>query len=606
MIAPGPPRRPPAPPPPSLPDVSIRPSPCRWLPPAVITGVAGTAAAASLVVFFLVLGITSGRVDWSALFLSGTWDYQQQAFGAAAMLWGTAVVSVIALAIALPLGWAAAVALNELTTERWRRPLRAAVELLAAVPSIVYGLLGVVLLLPLVTRVFGVPGGASLLTAGLLLGIMVLPTVVSVSVDALADVSHATRESASALGLTRTEVIGSAVLPAARGGMLGAGMLGLARALGETVAIYLVIGRATTDVPTNPGQMLQSVLQPGESITTKLGGPEPMLSGTSGDHWAALCAIGAVLLCIIALLTVAAQSPRLNRPGPVLPRRGRARRRRTAHDLVAVTVLRSVLVLLIAVGVFIAWAVVSRGTRAFDPAFWLTPTVGASGGGVRDQIIGTLLLITVAGVVAAFLGLALALVMGEYASPRAARWLRTATVAVGGVPTILLGLAGFWFFGSVLGWGKSWLVGALLLGVVALPVVALSVTTQLASLPAERRESAQALGLRRSQFIRSVLMPHARPALITGLLLGLARAAGETAPLLFTAAVFAGAAPLPTGVVESPIVSLPTHIFTLGQDAADPAAMEAAWGAATVLLIIIVSLLAATVPLRRRLERERS
>lgn len=587
-------------------DILLRPRPSLWLSPAITTGGAGVASAALLIVLFLVLGLTSGRVDWPLLLFSDTWDYQQQVFGAAAMLWGTAVVGVIALVLALPLGWAAAVALNELTPQRWRRPLRAVVELLAAVPSIVYGLLGVALLLPMITEVFDVVGGASLLTAGLLLGVMVLPTIVSVSVDSLADVPQATRESAAALGLTRVEVISSAVLPAARGGMLGGGMLGLARALGETIAIYLVIGRASTQVPTDPGQMLQSILRPGESVTTKLGGPEPMLAGTTGDHWAALCAIGAVLLCVIALLTVAAQSPKLNRPGPVMPRSRKAKRGRAVRDLLIVAGLRVLLGLMIALALFIAWSIASRGTRAFSPAFWFTPTMGASGGGVRDQIIGTLLLIIVAGIVAAFLALALALITGEYATPRVARWLRTTTVALGGVPTILLGLAGFWFFGSVLGWGKSWLVGALLLGIVALPVVALSITTQLASLPSERRESAQALGLRRSQFIRSVLLPHTRPALVTGLLLGMSRAAGETAPLLFTATVFAGATSLPTGVVETPIVSLTTHIFTLGQDSADPVAMEAAWGAATVLLIIIISLLAATLPLRRRLERERS
>lgn len=585
---------------------AARPHPSLWLPPAVSLGTAGTAAVLLLLAVYLVMGMASGGVDWFTLLTEDTWDFQRGLYGAASMLWGTAAVSIIALGIALPVGWAAAVALNELTSHGWRRPLRAAVELLAAVPSIVYGLLGVALLLPWVSENFGVTGGSSLLAAGILLGVMVLPTIVSVSVDALADVPQGTRESAAALGLTRIEVIGSAVLPSARGGMISAGMLGLARALGETVAIYMVIGRVSTAVPTDPGQMLQSLFRPGETITTKLGGPEPMLAGTAGAHWAALCAIGALLLFIIALLTVAAQSKRINRPGPIGFVPGRAKRGRAVRDVLVTSLLRGVLLALVVLGAFVTWSILTRGSQAFDPAFWLTPTTGASGGGVRDQIIGTLLLISVAGLVAAVLGMALALVMGEYAGPRWARVVRMATVALGGVPTILLGLAGFWFFSSLLGWGKSWLIGGLLLGVVALPVVALSVATQLASLPVERRESAQALGLRRSQFVRSVLLPHSRPALVTGLLLGLARAAGETAPLLFTAAVFTGATSFPNGVYHTPIVSLPTHIFTLGQDAADPAAMDAAWGTAAVLLIIILTLLAATIPLRRRLERDRA
>jgi phosphate transport system permease protein len=573
--------------------------------------------AGSAVLFgtFLGLGVTSGPLDWLRLLTSDVWSFPQGLFGAATMLWGTAVVSTIALLVALPIGWSAALALHELTSARWRRSLRTAVELLAAVPSIVYGLLGVALLRPLISGLFNVPGGDSLLAAGLLLGVMVLPTVVAVSVDSLADVPGGVRETAAALGLSRIQVIRSAVFPLARGGMLAAGVLGLARAMGETIAIFLVIGRADGPLP-GPGQMFESLVQPGQTLTTKLGGPEPTLTGTSGDHWAALCALGVLLLCVVAGLTALSQSRRLNRPGRatrsrrILPRQILRRRfgtasHRTARDLVAVALLRGALALPILLTAGIAVAVASRGTPALSLDFWTTPALGASGGGVRDQAIGTVLLVATAGLIAASLGLTLALLIGEYARPRVARWLHTAVVTLGGIPTILLGLAGYWFFGSTLGWGKSWLAGAVLLGIVAIPIVSLAVIAQLARLPAERLETARALGLRHSQIVRSVLLPHARPALVTGLLLGLARAASETAPLLFTATVFAGASTLPSGVVNAPVSSLPTHIFNLAQDAADPAALEAAWGAATVLVIIISLLLAATIPVRRRLEKER-
>jgi phosphate transport system permease protein len=595
-----------------LPD---RPRAARWVMVAVAVGTVAMAGSAVLLGAFMVLGVTSGPVDWLKLLTSDVWSFQQGLFGAATMLWGTAVVSVIALLIALPIGWAAALALHELTSARWRRHLRTAVELLAAVPSIVYGLLGVALLRPLIGGLFGVPGGDSLLAAGLLLSVMVLPTVVAVSVDALADVPRDVRESAAALGLSRIEVIRSAVVPLARGGMLAGGVLGLARALGETVAIFLVIGRADGALPATPNQMIESLVRPGQTLTTKLGGPEPMLAGTSGDHWATLCAIGVLLLCVVAGLTVLAQSRRLNRPaqarrpdrsGRFLRRRSGAAAHRGIRDRMGVALLRGALVLPILLTIGIAVAVVSRGADALNPAFWINPAVGASGGGVRNQAIGTVLLVVTAGLMAAPLGLTLALLIGEYARSRAARWLRTAVVTLGGVPTILLGLAGYSFFGSVLGWGKSWLTGAMMLGIVAIPIVALAVTAQLSRLPAERLETARALGLRRSQVVRSVLLPHVRPGLVTGLLLGLARAAGETAPLLFTAAVFAGASTLPSGVANSPVVSLPTHVFTLAQDAADPAALEAAWGGAAVLVIIISLLLAATIPVRRRLEKERS
>lgn len=582
-----------------------RPRRARWVVAVVGFGAVGVGAAALLPALFIALGITSGPVDWLGLVTGEIWSPNQAHFGAVSMLWGTVVVSVLALLIALPIGWSAAVTLHELTPQRWRRPLRTGVEVLAAVPSIVYGLLGVALLRPLISGLFGVPGGDSLLAAGLLLGVMVIPTVVSVSVDALANVPNDVRETAASLGLTRTEVLRAGVLPLARGGMLAGAVLGLARALGETIAIFLVIGRADGQV-VGPGNIFDSLIQPGQTITTKLGGPEPILAGTAGAHWAALCALGAVLFCAVAGLTLLAQGPVLNRTGPPRRMRDHAAHFRTTRDRTVVVLLRTLLAVPILLAVGITVAIASRGLHALNPVFWFTPSAGASGGGVRNQVLGTLLLVGTAGLIAGFLGLALGLLMAEFATPRAQRWLRTLTVTLGGVPTIVLGLAGYWFFSSQLGWAKSWLAGALLLAIVAIPIVALSVATHVGALPAGRRETAMALGLRRSQLVRSVLIPHSRPALITGLLLGVARAAGETAPLLFTATVFAGASAVPTGIVDAPVASLPTHIFTLAQDAADPAALEAAWGAATVLLVIIVVLLIAVIPARRRLEGGRT
>lgn len=113
------------------------------------------------------------------------------------------------------------------------------------------------------------------------------------------------------------------------------------------------------------------------------------------------------------------------------------------------------------------------------------------------------------------------------------------------------------------------------------------------------------LGLTRAQFVRSVVVPYTWPATITGLLLGLARAAGETAPLIFTATVFFGAPALPSGIVEAPVQALPTHIFTLSQDSGDPQAVTQAWGSAMVLVIITAVLLSAAVALRNRFEGER-
>jgi phosphate transport system permease protein len=583
---------------------------------AVLSGVlAGAGAAAGLalvlIVAFLAAGAASGGLRPGRLLTSAGWDPSRGHFGAVAMIWGTAAVAAIALALAAPVGWAAAIAISEIAPPRWRRLLRSATELLAVVPSIVFGLLGIAYIRPLVARAFGVPGGDSLLAAGLVLAVMVVPTIVAVSVDALAGVPPGVREAAAACGLTRTEVVRAAVLPPARRGMRAALLLGLARALGETVAVFLVVGRADGRVPRSVGGIFDLLVRPGQTLTTKLNGPESVLAGTSGPHWAALCGLGVVLLAAVAVLTVVGHgrsraegaAARLVARGAEGSRLRGATPARRARDRALRAVLWAVLALPLLAVAAVGLVVATRGAEALSPRFWLAMSRGASGGGIRGQLSGTALLVVVAGLLAAPVGLGLGLVMSEYVGPGVGRGMRTLTFTLGGVPSILLGLWGYWLFSTRLGWGKSWLAGGIVLAVVAVPPVAVAVADAVAALPAARREAALALGLRREQVLRSVLVPQAVPGLVTGLLLGLARAAGETAPLLFTATVFNGAPVLPSGVRQSPVAALPTHIFVLAQDAADPAALRAAWGAAVALIVLAGVLVAGAVPARRWMQR---
>ncbi len=579
-----------------------RPRSPTWVPGLAAAGSTGLLLAVLLVVGFVLVGVQAGPVSWGRLISSRTWDPSRDTYGAAAMIYGTVAVSAVALLLAVPVGWAAAIGLSEHLPPGLARPLRTGVELLAAVPSIVYGLVGIALVRPFVAWLGDVPGGDSLLAAGLVLAVMVLPTVVAVSVDALAAVPAGVREAAAALGLTRTEVVRSAVLPLARPGLRAAVLLALARALGETIAVFLVIGRADGRLP-SPRQLVSSLVEPGQTLTTKLGGPEPVLAGTVGAHRAALSALALLLLCAVALATVVGAG-RTARSGRAARRlQVRARRLREARDVVRRGTRAAAVLLALVVLAGIAALLLARGQVALSPSFWITPAAGASGGGVRDQVLGTLLLVLATAVVALPVGTGLGLLLGEYAPVRLRRGLRTTALALGGVPTIVLGLAGYAVFALALGWGKSWLAGALVLAVIVVPVVALTTATRLDAMPPGHREAAAALGLSRNQLVRSVLLPHAAPAALTGLLLGLARAAGETAPLLFTATVFAGASGLPHGVVQAPVESLPTHIFALAQDASEPAAVAAAWGSAVVLVLLIGLLLMLALPLRHRLER---
>ncbi|MBA0050865.1 phosphate ABC transporter permease subunit PstC [Streptomyces sp. AJS327] len=592
--------------PPAAPEARSRPRPSKWIWSWLHAGAFAVAALLLTVVGYLGAGVAGGHVDWARLLTERAWSPGDSVYGGLAMIYGTAVVSVLALLIAVPVSWAAAVALSEYLPRRLSRPLRLCVELLAAVPSIVYGLIGIIVVRPVIARIADVPGGDSLAAAGIVLAVMITPTIVAVSVDALAAVPDRVRESAYSLGLTRREVVSSAVLPLARSGMRAAVLLGLARALGEAIAVFLVVGRADGRLPQGFGEFLDSLSQPGQTLTTKLAGPETVLAGTSGPYFAALCGLGLILLALVATATIWGTRGRSRGTSEGrTPRFRGAARMRTQRDRLATALRIGALLLPSALLLGMLALLVTRGSSAFHPGFWFTSATGAAGGGVRDQIVGTLLLAVATGVLALPLGFGAGVLLGTHTSRRTARTLQTLTVVLGGTPTILLGLAGFVILSSAMGWGRSWLAGAIVLVPVVVPVIALTTSARVRSIPPELQESALSLGLTRAQYVRSVVVPYTWPATLTGLLLGLARAVGETAPLLFTATVFFGAPAVPNGIVEAPVQALPTHIFTLSQDSGDPAAVTQAWGSAMVLVIITAVLLSAAVALRNRFEGER-
>jgi phosphate transport system permease protein len=250
-------------------------------------------------------------------------------------------------------------------------------------------------------------------------------------------------------------------------------------------------------------------------------------------------------------------------------------------------------------------AICFRGFPAISWSFFTQQMrlVGAAGG-IFYNLVGTLILITTALLVCTPLAFASGLLCGVYW--RHNRWrerFRVLLYLLNGVPSILFGILGLIVFVKFFGWGKSWLSGGILLGVMILPTVAVAFIERIENLPSNYSEAAAGLGLNPSQIIWTVIVPQSLSGLVTGSLLGLARATGETAPIMFTATVFAGTT-LPHAIKESPVLSLPYHIFVLAQDSFNPSVCEKLWGTALVLVGVAFMLSLAALPIRLRIHEE--
>ncbi len=233
------------------------------------------------------------------------WYFRHSEFGALAMIYGTFAVSLMALLLATPIGIGAALFTSEILPKRWRLPVKAAVELLAGVPSVVYGLLGILFLRNWIyngLEPFDLLSGDTLLTAGILLGIMILPTVMTLSDDALRSVPSSQRFAARGLGLTRAETAISVALAQSWRGMLTASLLALGRALGETIAVFLVIGRRDNALPESL-LSLRPLIEAGQTLTSKLGGSETNIAYGDPLHWAAIVGLGLFLLAVVSAIT---------------------------------------------------------------------------------------------------------------------------------------------------------------------------------------------------------------------------------------------------------------------------------------------------------------
>lgn len=240
------------------------------------------------------------RFEFSEFFLSTNWNpasVSKVTYGIVALVVGTLTVTFLSMLMAVPLGLACAFYISEFCSPRMREIYKILIEFLAAIPSVVWGFVAIMMVNPLIINIFKVPIGLNVLNASIILALMSLPLIVSVGEDALRAVPETYREAAEGLGATKWEVATRVLLPAAKNGLMAAALLGVGRALGETMAVLMATGHSI--------QIPKSIFDPARTLTATIAA-ELGESPKDGEHYQALFAIGLVLFCISFVVNLTA------------------------------------------------------------------------------------------------------------------------------------------------------------------------------------------------------------------------------------------------------------------------------------------------------------
>jgi phosphate transport system permease protein len=558
------------------------------------------------------------------------------------------LVSALALLLAVPVALGVALFAAEIGPRWLRTPLAYLVDLGASIPSVVYGFWALEVLVPWMRTVVqprlaattghagpfsGPMVGTGDFTASIVLAIMIVPTISALAREALLSVPRSQREAALSLGATRWDAARMAVLGPATPGIFAGVMLGLGRAIGETIAVVLVIG--------NIPQLPTSLFSAGATIPTVL---VTVFPGAIGLQVNELIELGLLLLALSFAVNLGARllvrrleqdrSPkrafvRRRRPvgRPLRPdvgdaadrlgapswwpeavaRRGRVLLRRKAVYWVVVALLVGALAAaIVPLGSLVATMVSNGGGAVVTPSFYTSEPppfclqVNASTacplGGIGPLIEGTLILLGLASLVAVPVGILTAIYLSEYGRHRFAQTLGLLVDTMVGVPTILVGV---FVFAMFLRYdhldAQSALAGAAALAIIMIPIVTRATEIALRTVPTSVREAALALGFPRHRVTLRIVLGNSKSAIVTGNLLALGRAGGETAALLLTA----GSSTYWFQGLHHPIGALGPQIFLWLTSAVSPNWTEDAWGAALVLLLIMAAVsLAARLSLR--------
>ena len=609
----------------------------------VLTAIASVAI---LIVFLIIVftlsstGSALSEVGILEILFGTRWAPSSGAYGAAAIILGTLLVTLGAIIVALPLGLGAAIYLSEIASPKVRNILKPVCEIFAGIPSVVYGFFGLLVLLPLLQDMFPdqLVYTQSWLAASILLGIMALPTVISVAEDAIHSVPQSYREASLAMGATRWETTIKVVVPAAISGITAAIILGIGRAIGETMAVMMVAGNAAV-IP-DPIWNIFSLI----STITGILALEIPEAATGDLHYSALFLLAVILMVLVLVINLASRViiKRMRRKlGVEPPREPLFIKRTKPMEMSAldnwITEYKSLIVqafVYICIFVFvwmmatlfvndvlalvyaaIVTVVVFALRNIFDKFNTSVKQQFAHGamtaimvivvailivilgyillnsgreGGIAPAIVGTIELIIGTAAISLPLGIFTGVYLSEYArDTKFTRLIREAIDLLNGTPSIVFGLFGLAFFVRTLDFGVSMVAGWFVLAFMIMPVIIRTTEEALTAVPHDLREASMAMGASKWRTTVRVVLPAAMGGVMTGTILALGRAAGETAPIMFVAAVSSATNPYASSIFDS-VMALPYHLYYLATHVVGSTDMQ--YGTATVLLVIVLGM----------------
>ena len=559
-------------------------------------------------------------------------------FGALPLIFGTLICTFGAMLIAIPLSIGSAIFIAELAPVRLKAIAKPAIELLAGIPSIVYGFFGLIVLIPWIQNTFNIASAEGWLAGSIILAIMAIPTITSVAEDSITSVPQHFKEGSLALGATKWQTIGKVVIPSSLSGITAAIILGIGRAIGETMAVIMVTGNAANiPILTNPFAPVKTLtgaiaIEMGEApygsiwqhslfalafilliitlavnfiayyVLKKLR-EKHLASSSKTDKKKNLILslkilqkikrhLNIIILCISVLLILwlfgilVAGFLGLIIVGFYLIRKKITAKnsQRIAFILITTCVLIVVTFLII-----ILQDIITNGIGALSLDFFTqSPRSLGRSGGIFPAIVGTF-------------GVFSAIYLTEYTREgKLTKIIRMGADLLNGTPSIVFGLFGLAVFLYILGLPKCMLAGQLTLAFMILPTIIRTTEEALKAVPDSLREGSYALGATKWQTIRRVVLPPSTPGIMTGSILGLGRAAGETAPILFIAVVFSSRF-LPNSVFQ-PVSALPYHLYILATTV--PNSKTNQYGTALVLLIVVLLLYLTAILIRNRYRKK--